>query len=102
MADVIWAIGEEPDQDQTHDTNNHYKASNRVLSASGAKVPVVTLVVPESNRTLFGKRGWTASLAELPCFPAIAPSSDFGSGNEVIVAWHESVLYWVSTATSSE
>ena len=88
-----------PDQDQTHDTDNHYKASNRVLSASGAKVPVVRLVVPESNRTLFGKRGWTASLAQLPCFPAIAPSSDFGSGNEVIVARHGRFFYWVSTAS---
>ena len=88
-----------PDQDQTHDTDNHYKASNRVLSASGAKVPVVTLVVPESNRTLFGKRGWTASLAQLPRFPAIAPSSDFGSGNEVIVARHGRFFYWVSTAS---
>ncbi len=77
-----------PDQDQTQDTDNHHKASNRVLPASGAQVPVVRLVVPESSRTLFGERRWTAALAELPCFPAIAPSSDFGSGNEVIVAWH--------------
>ncbi len=77
-----------PDQDQTHDTDNHHKASSGVLSESGAKVPVVRLVVPESNGTLFGERGWTAALTELPCLPAIAPSSDFGSGNEVIFARH--------------
>ena len=83
--------GKNPDQDQTQGTDKHHKASHRVLLAGRAQVVVVGFVVPEASRTLFSERRWTAPLAQMPCFTAIAPCPNLGSGYKATIAQHDAV-----------